>query len=105
MNIPLVADLSAHWLVHPLLALYIVLFVVRIFLSWYPQLDTSHFPYRPVVVLTEFILAPTRRLLPPLGGVDMTPVVWVGIASLLRELLVGQQGLLTMAAHLTPPLT
>jgi YggT family protein len=27
--------------------------------------------------------------------VDVTPVVWVGLISLLRELLVGQQGLLT----------
>jgi len=34
------------------------------------------------------------KLVPPLGGVDITPV-WVGIFSLL-ELLLGQQGLLTM---------
>jgi YggT family protein len=27
--------------------------------------------------------------------VDVTPVVWVGLLSLVRELLVGQQGLLT----------
>ena len=26
---------------------------------------------------------------------DVTPVIWVGLISLLRELLVGQQGLLT----------
>ena len=31
------------------------------------------------------------------GGVDVTPVVWVGVVSLVRELLVGQQGLLTLA--------
>jgi YggT family protein len=28
--------------------------------------------------------------------VDVTPVIWVGIVSLIRELLVGQQGLFTM---------
>jgi YggT family protein len=27
--------------------------------------------------------------------VDVTPVIWVGLVSLLRELLVGQQGLVT----------
>jgi YggT family protein len=42
-------------------------------------------------------LALTRRLIQPIGGVDVTPVVWVGLISLLRELLVGQQGLLTLA--------
>jgi YggT family protein len=29
--------------------------------------------------------------------VDVAPVVWVGLVSLLRELLVGQQGLITQA--------
>jgi YggT family protein len=56
------------WVLGPLLALYTVLFVLRIFLSWYPQLDTSRLPYSPVVGLTEFLLRPTRRLIPPLGG-------------------------------------
>jgi YggT family protein len=41
------------------------------------------------------LLAPTRRLIQPIGGVDVAPVVWVGLISLARELLVGQQGLLT----------
>jgi YggT family protein len=44
---------------------------------------------------TEPLLAPTRRLIQPIGGVDVTPVVWVGLLSLVRELLVGQQGLIT----------
>ncbi|MFS8781195.1 YggT family protein [Synechococcus sp. R55.6] len=87
------------WVLGPLLALYTILFVLRIFLSWYPQLDTSRLPYSLVVGLTEFLLRPTRRLIPPLGGVDMAPVVWVGLVTLLREVLLGQQGLLTMALH------
>ncbi|HIK20008.1 MAG TPA: YggT family protein [Synechococcus sp. M44_DOE_062] len=87
------------WVLGPLLALYTILFVLRIFLSWYPQLDTSRLPYSLVVSLTEFLLHPTRRLIPPLGGVDMAPVVWVGLVTLLREVLLGQQGLLTMALH------
>jgi YggT family protein len=45
---------------------------------------------------TEPFLAPTRRLVPPLGGVDITPVIWVAIVSLVRELLLGQQGILTL---------
>ncbi|MFS8796868.1 YggT family protein [Synechococcus sp. R65.1] len=89
----------AAWVLGPLLATYTVLFVLRIFLSWYPQLDTSRLPYSLVVGLTEFLLRPTRRLIPPLGGVDMAPVVWVGLVTLLRELLLGQQGLLTMVLH------
>jgi len=41
------------------------------------------------------LLAPTRKLIQPIGGVDVTPVIWVGLVSLMRELLVGQQGLIS----------
>ena len=41
------------------------------------------------------MLAVSRKLIAPIGGVDVTPVIWVGLVSLIRELLVGQQGLLT----------
>jgi len=44
---------------------------------------------------TEAILAMTRKFIAPIGGVDVTPVIWVGLISLVRELLVGQQGILT----------
>ena len=93
----IVLPVFVRGVLNPLLAFYILLFVFRIFLSWYPQLAIDRPPYAWVVGLTEFILRPTRKLIPPLGGVDMTPVVWVGIVSLLREFLLGQQGLLTMA--------
>ncbi|MFW6732626.1 MAG: YggT family protein [Synechococcus sp.] len=85
------------------LALWTLLFLFRIVLSWYPQLDADN----PLVALvrapTEPLLAPTRRLLAPIGGVDVTPVVWVGLISLLRELLVGQQGLLRQLLLLAEP--
>ena len=44
---------------------------------------------------TEPVLSVSRRVIAPIGGVDVTPVIWVGLISLVRELLVGQQGLLS----------
>ena len=84
-----------HLLLGLLLAVWGLLFLVRIVLSWYPQLDLSQGPLALVRAVTEPLLALTRRLIPPIGGVDVTPVIWVGLVSLVRELLVGQQGLLT----------
>ena len=80
-----------------LLGLWTLLFLFRIVLTWYPQIDLSQGWGRLVGLPTESLLAPTRRLIQPIGGVDVAPVVWVGLVSLLRELLVGQQGLLTQA--------
>jgi YggT family protein len=86
----------ASWVLGPLLAGMTLLFIFRIVLTWYPQVEQTKFPFNLVVIPTEPFLAPMRRLVPPLGGVDITPILWVGIFSLLREILLGQQGLLTM---------
>jgi YggT family protein len=84
------------WVLGPLLALMTFLFIFRIVLTWYPQVDVTRFPFNLIVLPTEPFLAPSRKIVPPLGGVDITPIIWVGIFSLLREILLGQQGLLTM---------
>ena len=79
-----------------LLGLYILLFIFRIVLTWYPQAELTKFPFAIAVLPTEFALKPMRKLIPPLGGVDITPIIWVGIISFIREILLGQQGLLTL---------
>ncbi len=84
------------WILGPLLGLITLLFIFRIVLSWYPQVDLNRLPFNLVAWPTEPFLVPTRRIVPPLGGVDITPIIWIGIFSLLRELLLGQQGLLTL---------
>ncbi len=73
-----------------------LLFIFRIILTWYPQIDLTRMPYKLVSAPTEPLLSPVRKLVPPVGGVDVTPIIWVGIFSLIREILLGQQGLLTM---------
>lgn len=80
-----------------LLGAVIFLFIFRIVLTWYPQADVTKFPFNLVTVPTEPLLIPLRKIVPPIGGVDITPIIWVGIFSLMREILLGQQGLLTMA--------
>jgi len=79
-----------------LLAVMIFLFIIRIVLTWYPQINLNSFPWNIAAWPTEPFLAVTRKIVPPLGGVDITPIIWVGICSLLREILIGQQGLLRM---------
>ena len=86
---------TLHLLLGLVLAAWTLLFLARLVLTWYPQVDISQGPARLLQWLTEPLLAPTRRLLQPIGGVDVAPVVWLGLISLLRELLVGQQGVLT----------
>lgn len=90
----------ATWVFAPLLGILILLFILRIVLTWYPQADLNRLPFNLIFGVTEPFLLPMRKLIPPFGGVDITPIVWVGIFSLLRELLVGQQGLLMMMSRM-----
>ena len=78
-----------------LLSAWTMLFLFRIVLTWYPQVDLSQGFWKLVAIPTEPVLGVSRKLIAPIGGVDVTPVIWVGLVSLIRELLVGQQGLLT----------
>jgi len=79
-----------------LLGLYTLLFLFRIILTWYPQVELNKLPWVLAVWPTEPFLIPTRKLVQPIGGVDISPIIWVGIVSFLREILVGQQGLMRM---------
>jgi YggT family protein len=82
-----------------LLGLMTILFIFRIVLTWYPQAELSKFPFNIVVMPTEPFLNPLRKIVSPIGGVDITPIILVGLCTLLREILVGQQGLITMALN------
>ncbi|KAJ4843213.1 Protein COFACTOR ASSEMBLY OF COMPLEX C SUBUNIT B ccb3, chloroplastic [Turnera subulata] len=83
----------------PFLSAFAFLFVLRIVMSWYPRLPVGKFPYVIAYAPTEPLLIPTRKLIPPLGGVDVTPVVWFGLVSFLNEILVGPQGLLVLLSQ------
>ena len=84
-----------HLVLGLLLAALTLAFLLRIVLTWYPQVDLKQGAWPLIAWPTEPVLSVTRRVVAPIGGVDVTPVIWVGLLSLLRELLVGQQGLLS----------
>ncbi|KFK23970.1 hypothetical protein AALP_AAs58682U000200 [Arabis alpina] len=83
----------------PALSAFGFLFIVRIVMSWYPKLPVDKFPYVLAYAPTEPILVQTRKVIPPLAGVDVTPVVWFGLVSFLSEILVGPQGLLVLVSQ------
>ncbi|XP_004496402.1 protein COFACTOR ASSEMBLY OF COMPLEX C SUBUNIT B CCB3, chloroplastic [Cicer arietinum] len=83
----------------PFLSVFGFLFIIRIVMSWYPKLPVGKFPYVIAYAPTEPLLIPTRKVIPPLAGVDVTPVVWFGLLSFLNEILVGPQGLLVLLSQ------
>ena len=76
-----------------------IVFLIRLILTWYPRIDLSKGLWLLISIPSSFILSLTKKLIPPIGGVDIGPVIWIGIISFLREILVGQQGLIKLALH------
>ena len=76
-----------------------VVFLIRLILTWYPKIELNKGLWLLISIPSSSILNLTRRLIPPIGGVDIGPVIWIGIISFLREILVGQQGLIKLALH------
>ena len=72
-------------------------FLIRLILTWYPKIDINKGLWLIVTLPTSTTLNITKRIIPPIGGVDVSPVIWIGIISFCREILVGQQGLIKLA--------
>ena len=83
-------------LLGPVLNLGQLLMIARIVLSWYPNINYGKLPWVLAVRPTEPILAPTRKVIPIVGGLDVTPIVWVALLSFINEILLGPQGILNL---------
>merc|ERR1719261_2011286 len=93
-NTVLLAASDTAWIgttkavVGPLLSIFTVLFLFRVVLSWFPKYDLNALPWNIAAWPTEPIPKPTRRLIPPVAGVDISPLVWVAIMSFFSEVLI-----------------
>ena len=81
------------------LAYLTIVFLIRLVLTWYPKIDLNKGFWLLVSIPSNSILNLTRKIIPPIGGVDVGPVIWIGVISFLREILVGQQGLIKLAIN------
>ena len=60
-------------LLFSLLMMYFVLIIARVIISWIAS--QSHHPLIPLIYqLTEPVLKPISKLIPPLGGIDLSPL-------------------------------
>ena len=76
-----------------------IVFLIRLILTWYPKIDLNKGFWLLISIPTSTVLNFTRKIIPPIGGVDIGPVIWIGLISFIREILVGQQGLIKLAMH------
>ena len=69
------------------LQIYTFVLLIRILITWIPNLD----PHHPIVQLlfqvTDPVLEPARKLIPPIGMIDISPIVVFIALGILQDLL------------------
>ncbi|HTD47821.1 MAG TPA: YggT family protein [bacterium] len=63
------------------------LIIIRALLSWIPSVDYRHPLMSLLIRVTDPILLPVRRVLPPAGGFDLSPLVAILLLNLANQLL------------------
>jgi YggT family protein len=74
-------------LIAGLLQIYTFVLLARILITWVPNLD----PYHPAVQflfrITDPVFEPARRVIPPIGMVDISPIVVFIVLGIVQDLL------------------
>ncbi len=69
--------------------LYSIVLIVRIVFSWLPARARASQFYMFVHAITEPVMRPFRRVIPLVGGLDLSPILLLLILSAIKRLLRG----------------
>ena len=75
---------ALFWLINQVIGLYITLVIIQVVLSWLVAFNVVNTSNRFVYLVGDFLyrvtepaLKPVRRILPAMGGMDLSPVVLI----------------------------
>jgi len=60
--------------------------VLRIFLTWIPSINWQQQPIKAIREVTDLYLDIFRRFIPPIGGLDVSPIVALIVLNILQIL-------------------
>jgi YggT family protein len=67
--------------------IYIVILIIRILLSWFPNINWFDPPFSVLSQLTDPYLNLFRSLIPPFGGIDLSPMLAFFALQILQQLI------------------
>lgn len=67
--------------------IYLVILTV-VLLSWIPIFDTRKEPLASLVRLYDIIMAPFKAIIPPIGMIDISPLIAFIVLQLLEQLII-----------------
>lgn len=89
-------------LLYQAIDVYKWILIARILLTWLPNINWYNQPFKFLLDVTDPVMEPFRRLIPPIGMIDISPMALFLALSLLQMLLVsliGTEARLTGGFH------
>ena len=71
------------------LQIYFVLLIIRILLSWFPNINWFDPPFSILSQLTDPYLNLFRSIIPPIGGLDFSPLLAIFLLQFIQTLVMG----------------
>jgi YggT family protein len=68
--------------------IYLLLLFIRVLLTWFPNVNWSSQPFASLSQVTDPYLNLFRSLIPPMGGIDFSPMLAFFALTFLQRLLV-----------------
>lgn len=69
--------------------IYLILMFIRILLSWFPNINWYDPPFSVLSQLTDPYLNIFRSIIPPLGGIDFSPIIAIFALQFVAQILTG----------------
>jgi YggT family protein len=74
------------------ISIYTILLIVRVLLTWFPTIDWYSQPFAALSQITDPYLNLFRSIIPPLGGIDISPILAIFLLQLAGNFLSGLNG-------------
>ena len=65
-----------------------ILLMIYVVLTWIPRINWYNEPFRTLKAFCDLFFEPFRRLIPPIGMIDISPIVAFFVLSLIRNIIV-----------------
>ena len=74
--------------VNNLFFFYFVIIILRVLLSWFPNIDWYSQPYKTLSLLTDSFLNLFRKIIPSIGMIDISPIIAIIVLQLMQQIVV-----------------
>ena len=79
--------MDLEYVINTFFSFFYILIILRVFLTWLPNLDWETKPLKGLSALTDWYLN-LFRFIPPIGGLDFSPVIALLLLPLFQNVII-----------------